>query len=63
MEQCPYREANSSSASQEIPLILWNPKVHCRIHNSPPPVPISRQINIIHASPPSCFLKPQLQKL
>ena len=27
MEQSPSREANRLSASQEIPRILWNPKV------------------------------------
>jgi len=27
-------EANSSTASQEIPRILWNRNVHCRVHNS-----------------------------
>ena len=30
MEQSPSWEANQLSASQEIPHILWNPKVYYR---------------------------------
>ena len=56
MEQSPSWEANRFSSSQEIPLILWNPKVHHCIHKSPPPVPILRRFDPLHISK-SHFLK------
>ena len=48
MVQSPSWEANWFAASQEIPRISRNPKVHYRTHKRPPPVPILSQPNPIH---------------
>jgi hypothetical protein len=55
MEMSHSSETNNLSATQEYH-ILWNPKVHYRIHNSPPLVPMLGQINTVHTNP-FCFSK------
>ena len=48
MVQSPSWEANWFAASQEIPRISRNPKVHYRTHEGPPPVSILGQPNPVH---------------
>jgi len=58
MVQSPI-EANWFAASQEIPRISQNPKVHYRTHKRPPPVSTLRQPNPVHI-PTSHLLRPIL---
>ena len=48
MLQSPSLAANWFAASQEIPRISRNPKVHYRTHKRPPPVSILGQPNPVH---------------
>jgi len=48
MQQSRSWEANWYSASQEIPCILWNPKVRYRIQKRRPPEPILSQLDPFH---------------
>ena len=48
MVQSPSWEANWFAASEEIPRISRNPKVHYRTHKRPPPVSILGQPNPVH---------------
>jgi hypothetical protein len=50
-ELSPSWGAANYAAPQELPSILWNPKVQYRVHNSRPLVPIPSHINQIHSIP------------
>jgi len=55
MKQSPFWEADRRSASQEIPHILWNPKVQFLIYKCPHPEPDQSS-----QCPPSHILKMHL---
>jgi hypothetical protein len=56
------REAISCAATQELPNIVWNAKVHHRIYKNPLLVPILCQINPAHITP-SYLSKMQLNSI
>ena len=51
-----YSMEQGFAANQEIPCILWKPKVHYCTHKRPPPVPILSQLHPVLTTP-SHFLK------
>ena len=59
MEQRSAWEGNQFSASQEIPHILWSPKVRYCIHTYPPPVTVLSQEDPVY-DPTYHFLKIRL---
>jgi hypothetical protein len=42
---------SSFDQSQQIPHLLWNQNVHCRVHKSPTPIPTMRQNTVLSLLP------------
>jgi hypothetical protein len=53
--ECRPWEASIRSASQQVPIFLWNRKLHAVIHKNSPLVPIIKDINSLSASHPICL--------
>jgi hypothetical protein len=51
MELSPSGEAANCAATRELSRILWNPKIHYRVHKSQSLVLILTQINLVHTAP------------
>ena len=54
-QHSPSWEANRFAASQEIPHVLSNLKVHYHIHKCLPPVPILSHLNPVHTPHPASW--------
>jgi hypothetical protein len=54
-ELSPSWEAASCAATQELPSILRNPKVHYRVRKTSPLIPILSKIDPVHTIPSYLF--------